>query len=114
MGSSTEEFELGLEILQRRNAHRTVRRTQEYLLVGLLYHKQPNGKLTRLTGSTSNASRPGGGTPYYRHARAGGISFSCSALDNAVAKEIARIQVNPELISTIESAFTRDLDANLS
>jgi DNA invertase Pin-like site-specific DNA recombinase len=111
---STEEFELGLEILERRNAHRTVRRTQEYLLVGLLYHKQPNGKLTRLTGSTSNASRPGGGTPYYRHARAGGISFSCSALDNAVAKEIARIQVNPELISTIESAFTRDLHANLS
>ncbi len=110
---ATEEFELGLEILARRNEHRTVRRTQDYLLGGLLYYKQPSSKLIRLTGSTSNASRPGGGTRYYRHARAGGVSFPCGVIDHLVAKEFSRIQVKPELVPIIEAAFTRDLHANL-
>lgn len=111
---STEEFERGLEILARRNEKRTVRRKQEYLLTGLVYLRAANGTFTRLTGSTSNAGRSGGGTSYYRVAGAGGISFLCSKIDARVALEIARIQVDPELIPLIRASYARDLSLKLT
>jgi len=57
---TTEAFERGLAILERRNSHRMVRRKQDYLLSGLIYYRDRDGRLTRLTGSTSNAGRSGG------------------------------------------------------
>lgn len=63
---TTEEFERGLEILAKRNEHHTVRRKHFYLLRGIIFVQMPEShKLVRLSGSTSNASRPGGGTSYY-------------------------------------------------
>ena len=111
---STEEFERGLEILARRNQHRKVRRKQEYLLTGMLYYKSPVGKFTRLTGQTPNASRPGGGTPSYRIAVAGGVCFLCSDLDSRVAAQIARIQVDPALIPLIRASYTQDLGTKIA
>ena len=110
---TTEEFERGLEILQRRNNHRTVRRKKEYILSGLVYYKQPDGKQIRLTGSTSNAGRSGGGTPYYRIASAGGVSFLCSEIDTLVAKELACIQVDPDFLPLIREAYTQDLNCKI-
>lgn len=85
---TTEEFERGQDILARRNAHRTVCCKQFYLLTGLVFYSQPDGKLRRLSGSTSNAGRKGGGTPYYRIEGAGEVSFLCSVIDAAVEREI--------------------------
>ncbi len=110
---STEEFERGLEILERRNVHRTVRRKQEYLLSGLIFYRQSDGSLVRLTGSTSNASRSGGGTPYYRVAEAGGVSFLCTDIDALVAQELTRIQVDPDLMPLIRAAYTHDLTTKI-
>ena len=110
---STEEFERELKILERRNNHRMVRRKQEYLLSGLIYYRDNDGKLVRLTGSTSNAGRSGGGTPYYRIAAAGGVSFLCCDVDERVGKELARIQVNPDLLPLIRAAYTNDLNTKI-
>ncbi|MEP6989110.1 MAG: recombinase family protein [Chloroflexota bacterium] len=62
---TTEEFERGLEILARRNQNRSVRRKQDYLLKGMIYYRSDeDNTLIHLTGSTSNAGRLKGGTPY--------------------------------------------------
>ncbi len=107
---STEEFERGLEILERRNQNRKVRRKQEYLLSGMIYYSPSgNGNLTRLTCSTSNAGRSYGGTPYYRVASAGGVSFLCSEIDSRIAVELKNVQIDPELIPLIREVFQRDL-----
>ncbi|MBK8030551.1 MAG: recombinase family protein [Chloroflexi bacterium] len=91
---STEEFERGLAILERRNSHRTVRRKQEYLLSGLIYYRDGQAaQVRRLTGSTSNAGRSGGGTPYYRISEAGGASFLCVEIDELVAQELTRYKL---------------------
>ena len=81
---TTEEFELGLEILARRNQHRRVRRKQDYLLKGLIFYgKRAGSPLIRLTGSTSNAGRPRGGTPYYRVSGAGGVTLTARFHSNS-------------------------------
>ncbi len=111
---TTEEFELGLEILARRNQHRRVRRKQDYLLKGLVFYGNRNGSpLIRLTGSTSNAGRPRGGTPYYRVSGAGGVSFLCSEIDSQIPFELERIQVDPELIPIIRASYTYELAEQL-
>lgn len=111
---TTEEFERGLEILARRNQHRSVRRKQDYLLKGFIFYSACEGdSLVRLTGSTSNAGRSGGGTPYYRVASAGGVSFLCCDIDRQIPIELARIQVDPELIPLIRTSYTHELAERL-
>lgn len=110
---TTEEFERGLAILERRNLHRTVRRKQDYLLSGLIYYRGRGGKPIRLTGSTSNTGRSGGGTSYYRIAAAGGVSFLCTKIDARVSKELARIQIDPDLMPLIRAAYTNDLNTKI-
>lgn len=110
---STEEFERGLAILERRNHHRMVRRKQEYLLSGLIHYRGSDGKLIRLTGSTSNAGRSGGGTPYYRIAAAGGVSFLCCEVDERVGRELAHTQVDPDLLPLLRAAYTNDLNTKI-
>ena len=110
---TTEEFERGLAILERRNLHRIVRRKQEYLLSGLIYYQGSDGRQVRLTGSTSNPGRSGGGTPYYRIAAAGAVSFLCCDLDEQVAQELSCIQVDPDLLPLIRAAYTNDLNTKI-
>ncbi len=110
---TTEEFERAQEILVRRNAHRTVRRKQFYLLTGLVFLRRKDGKLRRMSGSTSNAGRHGGGTPYYRIEGAGEASFLCAVIDAAVEREICRIQVDPDLIPLIRASYTKDLQESM-
>ena len=108
---TTEEFERAQKILARRNAHRIVRRKQFYLLTGLIFYRQSNGKLRRMTGSTSNAGRRGGGTSYYRIEGAGEASLLCSLIDAAVEREICLIQIEPALIPFIRASYTKEIQA---
>ncbi len=111
---STEEFEQGLDILARRNAHRTVRRREDYLLKGMIFY-QENGTCEpiRLTCSTSNARRSGGGTAYYRISGKGGVSFLCSKIDPQIGRELKRIQVDPELLPLLRASYTQALTDKL-
>jgi hypothetical protein len=59
---TTDEFERGLEILERRNTHRIAKRRHDYLLKGIIYYIGYDGYEVKLTGSTSNTYRRGGGT----------------------------------------------------
>jgi DNA invertase Pin-like site-specific DNA recombinase len=111
---TTEEFERGLEILARRSQNRDARRRQDYLLKGMIfYSKSESSSFVRLTGSTSNAGRTNGGTPYYRVANAGGVSFLCRDVDEQIPLELMRIQVDPDLIPLIRASYTHDLAQKL-
>ena len=61
---STQDFERGLAILDRRTENRSYKRRHDYLLTGFVFHRDAQNRQTRLTGSTSNAGRARGGTPY--------------------------------------------------
>ncbi len=106
---STEEFERGLAILEQRDRKRGRERRHDYLLKGLIYYSAPDTQdLTRLTCSTSNASRSGGGTPYYCIARSS-INFRCSSIDGQMAEALQSVQVDPDLIPLIRAAYTDDI-----
>lgn len=110
---TTEEFERGLEILASRQKHRASGgRIHDYFLRGLVYVELDNGKVPRLTGSMPNASRPGGGTPYYR-LEGRGINIMCSKVDDQIAGEMRKIQVDPDLIPLIRESYTDEIAARL-
>lgn len=109
---TTEEFEKGLAILAKRNESRVVQRKHDYLLKGIIYyqplHKVRNSVLEKLTGSTSNTSRSGGGTAYYCIPRSN-INFLCSRIDEQIPNELMNIQVNPEHVEVIREAYINDV-----
>lgn len=111
---TTDEMECGQEILLRRNTHRSVRRKQTYLLQGMIFY-QPiaHPKPIRLTCSTSNAGRSGHGTAYYRVSGAGEVSFLCREIDAQVNQAMMQIQVDPDLVPLIQSAYTHELAEKL-
>jgi hypothetical protein len=110
---TTDEFELGLAILEKRNAHRVVPRKHDYLLKGMIYIDLPDDKgLKKLTGSTSNAGRSGGGTAYYCIPRSE-INLLCSDIDAQIPQELMRIQVNPSVLPTIRASYTKDVAEKL-
>jgi hypothetical protein len=106
---TTEEFERGLAILEQRDLKRGRERCHDYLLKGLVYFDAPGHQgLIRLTCSTSNASRPGGGTQYYCIARSN-INFLCSNIDGQIAEALRCVQVDPYLMPLIRAAYTDDI-----
>ncbi|GAB4526730.1 MAG: hypothetical protein OHK0046_43750 [Anaerolineae bacterium] len=110
---TTEEFERGLEILAKRNRHRVVRRKHDYLLKGLIYIELSNKqKIVKLTGSTSNSSRSGGGTAYYCIPRSD-VNIPCDTIDNQIAAAMMDIQVDPDLIPVVRESYTDELARKL-
>lgn len=110
---TTEEFEQGVDILARRNRYRVVKRKHDYLLKGLIYVEQPyNYKVIKLTCSTSNTSRPGGGTAYYC-IPSSDINILCSTIDGQIADELMKIQVDPELIPLIRDSYSEEIARKL-
>jgi len=84
---STEDFERGLVILAKRNQIHQQTSKRKYLLRGLVYlsaaQRRPTlsgDHLYRLTCSTSNASRSGGGTSHYRLERHP-VHFLCDEIE---------------------------------
>ena len=110
---TTEEFERGLEILAKRGQRTIRRRRHEYLLSGLIFLEYPEDKrLIRLTCSTSNPGRSGGGTSHYRVARTD-INLLCSEIDQQVDDYLMQIQVDPELIPLIRTCYTAEVAEKL-
>lgn len=79
----------------------------------MVYLQRHDGKLIRLTCSTSNAGRSFGGTPYYRIAAEKEISFLCSDIDSQIPNELNRIQVDPELIPLVRASYTHELSERM-
>ena len=106
---TTEEFERGLAILERRTKNRVAKRKHDYLLKNLIYVDLPAGpKLEKLTGSTSNPSRSGGGTAYYC-VPGSNINIMCSIVDRQIPYILQNIQVHPDLLPLIRAEFERDV-----
>lgn len=106
---TTEEFERGLAILDKRNQRRVPNRKHNYLLSGLVFYYDVSlDKEMRLTCSTPNTSRSGGGTPYYR-IDGSNIRFLCKDIDDQIPILLKGIQVDPEQVPTIRSVYTHDV-----
>jgi hypothetical protein len=110
---TTEEFERGLEILSKRTRNKAPRRRHIYLLSGLIYYDCPKlGKQLRMTGSTPNAGRKGGGTSYYRVERHN-IRLLCQKVDEQVVRELLKVQVAHDMIPIIREYYTQEIVENL-
>jgi DNA invertase Pin-like site-specific DNA recombinase len=104
---TTEEFEKGVEILNRRTHKRTYKRDHQYLLRGLVYY-QADGDLRRLSCSTSNANRARGSTSYYCIARSN-INLKCDDIDAHIPLALSRVAVAPEYVPLIREAYTSEI-----
>ncbi len=110
---TTEEFEKGLAILARRSKHRVAKRKHDYLLKGIIFVKLPDTPdLLKLTGSTSNTKRPGGGTAYYCVPRSN-INIMCNKVDEQISSQLCHIQVQPEYLQEISKVYTDELAQKL-
>ena len=106
---TTEEFERGLAILDKRNQKRVPNRKHDYLLRGLVYYRDVDqGRDIRLTCSTTNSSRSNGGTAYYRISGRN-IRFLCNHIDQQIPVVLRQIQVDPEYIPAIQAVYTSDV-----
>ncbi len=105
---STEEFERGIAILERRSRNRTARRKRDYLLKSIISYNDADGNEWKLNCSTSNASRKGGGTAYYCVPRSN-INFMCEKIDAQIPDELCAIQIDPAHLPTIRAFYKHDL-----
>ena len=111
---TTEEFEHGLAILDRRNRKPQSHYRHQYLLKSLVYLQDTdNDKPIKLTCSTSNTSRPGGGTSYYC-IPSSNTNILCRKLDQKVAELIKQIQINPNLIPILRDCYENELKEKLA
>ena len=110
---TTEELERGIEILAKRGEKTIRQRRHEYLLSNLIFMEYPEDKhVIRMTCSTSNPGRSGGGTSHYRIARTD-INLLCSEVDKQVADYLLRIQVDPEAVPLIRECYTLEIAERL-
>ncbi|MBE2269653.1 MAG: recombinase family protein [Anaerolinea sp.] len=109
---STEEFERGIAILERRSRNRAARRKRDYLLKSIISYIDAEGNERKLTCSTSNASRPGGGTAYYCVPRSN-VNFMCEKIDAQIPDELCAIQIDPAHLCTIRAFYRQDLAEKL-
>lgn len=105
---TTEEFERGLAILEERNRSRAAKRKREYLLKSIISYIDADGTEWKLTCSTPNASRSGGGTPYYCVPRSN-INFMCEKIDAQIPTEMCAIQIDPAHLPVIRAYYKYDL-----
>lgn len=102
---STEVFEKGLSILSQRDQKQGRQRKHDYLLKGLLYLERSDG-IFRMTCSTPNSARSGGGTPYYVLKR---TSFLCRAIDEQIPELLHNLQIDEEYLPAIREAYNADV-----
>ena len=109
---TTEEFERGLAILDRRNRNRDQKSKNFYLLTSLVY--LDNGsKEIRMTGSTPSSSRPGGGTPYYHAADQKSVNIPCRIVDANLRNQLHAIQIQEKFLPDLRAAYTQHVEAHL-
>ncbi len=104
---TTEEFELGLGILARRNQKPTPQKKNFYLLQGLIYMEMPDGELIKLTCGRPNAGRTQNGVSYYC-IPSSPVNFPCADVDAQVPDHMQRIQIDPDLVPKLRRSYAKD------
>jgi len=104
---TTEEFERGLEILKKRCSDRAPEHKHFYLLKGLVY-LQKDQRLTKLTCSRPNASRQGGGTPYYCATEQSWYCL-CSDLDLQITDALQDMQIDPQHLPLLKIVYETEV-----
>lgn len=104
---STEEFERGLAILARRGNLSMPNKKHFYLLQGLVYLERDNGQ-HKLTCGRPNANRERGGVSYYC-VPSSATNFLCRLVDVQIINHIQRLQIQPELLPKIRTAYMSDV-----
>lgn len=105
---STEEFEQGLAILAKRSHMPTPNKRYFYLLQGLVYLQQADGKIRKLSCGRPNANRARGGVSYYC-IQSSNQNFLCWKVDEQIPEHLQAIQVDPELIPEIRKVYLADM-----
>ena len=110
---TTEEFEHGLTILDRRNRKPNNHYKHTYLLKGIIYLRHPvKGTLARLTCSTSNTRRKNGGNAYYC-VKSSNINLQCQMVDAQVEEIVKGVQVDPDLVPMLREHYTQEVAEKL-
>ena len=104
---STEEFERGLAILARRLTRPMPNKKHFYLLKGLIYLDTEYG-LRKLICSKPNANRQRGGVAYYC-ILSSALNFLCRPIDEQIVEHVRAMQVDPNLIPNIRTAYLADV-----
>ena len=104
---TTEEFERAQDILKDRSQKRTSKRKNFYLLSRHL-ELCVGDETYRMTGSTPNTARSGGGTSYYRSTTLG-IRIMCRTVDTQIPDVLKHLEVDPTLIPLMRESFEADL-----
>ena len=110
---TTEEFERGMAILNKRNMDRCPRRKHEYLLRGLVYLQEPHATPVKLTCSFSNANRRSGGSRYYC-IYSSNTNILCKVVDAQIPQWLAGLQVDDTLLPSLRQAYMDDVDQHLA
>ena len=105
---TTEEFELGLGILARRNHKPTPKKHTFYLLQGMVYLQEEGDRLTKLICSRPNRKRTSNGVTYYC-IPSSNFNFPCKDVDNQLPSLLHDIQVEPAVLPRIRQAYLSDV-----
>jgi hypothetical protein len=105
---TTEEFEKGLVILERRSKERSPKRKHFYLLRKILYLQQDK-KLLRLSGCIANVNRKTGGNPYYS-LPGSKVNISCAIVDSQIPKWLEEICVHSDHLELLRTEYHADID----
>ncbi len=99
----------GLAILDKRSPGDARRRRHVYLLSGLIYLQNLDSLvMQRMTCSTSNPSRSGGGTSHYR-IRGENINLLCSDVDALIRRQIEKIQIDPDQLIAVREHYLKEV-----
>mgnify|MGYP006272326241 CR=1 FL=1 len=104
---TTEEFEQGIAILDKRKRKRNPKRKHFYLLRKIIYLQQGKRHL-RLSGSTSNINRPTGGNAYYC-IPGSDVNIPCEIVDAQIPGLIHKISVDAQYLDPIRQTYRDDI-----
>lgn len=106
---TTEEFERGLAILALRNHKPMPTKRYFYLLQGLIYLEQENGKLHKLTCGRPNANRARGGVSYYC-VPSSNQNFLCWKVDAQIANHLRAIKIDSTVLPEVRKVYLADMN----
>lgn len=106
---TTEEFERGLAILAFRNRKPMPTKKYFYLLQGLVYLEQENGKTLKLTCGRPNANRARGGVSYYC-VPSSNQNFLCWKVDEQIAAHLQAVQIDPKVLPAVRKVYLADMN----
>lgn len=105
---TTEDFERGLTIIEKRRKNPAPKRKHPYLLRKVVYI-EIEGELLRLSGSTPNINRSTRGNPYYC-LPGSDVNLPCHIIDEQAKRYLFSLTIAPEHIEPLRQLFKEDID----